>query len=133
MEKIGAYLNKNGIKPSFQRFKIYEYLYSNMNHPTVDNIYMALAPSMPTLSKTTVYNTLKLFISKGIVKTINIEDNEVRYDSGTMIHGHFKCLECGKLFDFPIDNNDHLQAALTDFQITEFHYNLKGYCKVCRH
>ena len=37
-----------------------EYLMAHRTHPTVDEIYLALSPSIPTLSKTTVYNTLKL-------------------------------------------------------------------------
>ncbi len=50
-----------GIKPSYQRIKIYEYIFNNNIHPTVDNIYKKLLKEIPTLSKTTVYNTLKLF------------------------------------------------------------------------
>ena len=44
-----------------QRIAIMEYLMDNPIHPSADDIYTALSPSMPTLSKTTVYNTLKLF------------------------------------------------------------------------
>jgi Fur family transcriptional regulator, peroxide stress response regulator len=131
MDKIGVYLIKHEIKPSLQRLKIYEFLYNNKNHPTVDNIYMALSPEMPTLSKTTVYNTLKLFISKGIVRCIHIEDNEVRYDADTIPHGHFKCIGCGGLFDFPFDHQLQLQTNLKGFKITEEHFYLKGYCKLC--
>ena len=43
-----------------QRIAIMEYLMEHPIHPSADDIYTALSPSMPTLSKTTVYNTLKL-------------------------------------------------------------------------
>lgn len=131
MEKIKEYLSKHGIKPSEQRLLIYDYLYKHHNHPTADNIYMALAPTIKTLSKTTVYNTLKLFISKGVATIVNIEDNEVRYDADTSIHGHFKCKNCGGLFDFTVVNEIQTKG-LDDFQIDEYHLNLKGYCKVCK-
>ena len=42
-----------------QRIAIMEYLMEHRTHPSADEIYTALSPSMPTLSKTTVYNTLK--------------------------------------------------------------------------
>ena len=52
-------LQSHSIKPSVQRIAIMQYLMDHHTHPTVDEIYTALAPGMPTLSKTTVYNTLK--------------------------------------------------------------------------
>lgn len=132
MEKVAEYLSQHGIKPSLQRIKIYEYLYSNHNHPTVDMIYNDLAPKIPTLSRTTVYNTLKLFVSQGVAFVVNIEDNEVRYDADTSIHGHFKCKGCGQVFDFMVDADKMHFAGLDQFQITEHHVYLKGLCKVCK-
>ena len=131
MEKIKDYLEKHGIKPSVQRLSIYNYLYKNRNHPTVDTIYMALAPEIDTLSKTTVYNTLKLFVAKGVAIVVTIEDNEVRYDADTSVHGHFKCKNCGDLFDFAVVN-EMQSKGLEGFLVDEYHLNLKGYCKVCK-
>ena len=56
IENVGEYLKKNGIKPSVQRMKIFQYLLDHHTHPTVDDIFQNLSPEMPTLSKTTVYN-----------------------------------------------------------------------------
>ena len=53
----------HNIKPSVQRIAIMQYLMEYPVHPSADDIYTALSPSMPTLSKTTVYNTLKNKIS----------------------------------------------------------------------
>ena len=78
IEDVGEFLKENGIKPSYQRIKIYEYLVKYYNHPTVDMIYRELVPKIPTLSKTTVYNTLNLFIEKKITAIIVIDENETR-------------------------------------------------------
>lgn len=43
----------------------YGYLLKNHTHPTVDEVYVALCKVIPTLSKTTVYNTLRLFSEHG--------------------------------------------------------------------
>ncbi len=51
IENIGDFLKSNNIKPSYQRIKIYEYLMGTTAHPTVDTIYRALLPEIPTLSK----------------------------------------------------------------------------------
>ena len=129
MDAFKDYLNNKGIRPSSQRLLIYDYLYKNHNHPTVENIYAALTPLMPNLSKTTVYNTLNLFVEKGIALVVNIDEHEARYDADTSVHGHFKCIACGNFFDVQLDQPQI--KNLEGFKVDSFHINLKGYCKVC--
>jgi Fe2+ or Zn2+ uptake regulation protein len=124
-------LENHGIKPSYQRIKIYEYLVSKRNHPTVDMIYRELSPQIPTLSKTTVYNTLKLFYSVDVVQKVMIEENEVRFDANTGIHGHFKCLSCGRVYDFPIEKQFTNYGLPDGFSIKEEHVYCTGYCASC--
>lgn len=129
INEIDDYLKSNGIKPSYQRKRILEYLIKNRNHPTVDMIYQELVNEIPTLSKTTVYNTLKLFIEKKIVSLISIEDNETRYDADTTFHGHFKCRKCNEVYD--IKSEMPVLEELDDFKVEEYHLYLKGVCKKC--
>lgn len=130
-EEIGEHLKQCGVKPSYQRMRIFEYLVNNRVHPTVDIIYKSLLPEIPTLSKTTVYNTLNLFIEKKLVNTIVIEENEVRYDIDTTLHGHFKCDVCNAIYDFTVDPSYLEQDYLRSFNISEQHIYLKGACKSC--
>lgn len=128
---IGEYLKKHSIKPSYQRIKIFEYLINEKNHPTVDMIYKALSPTIPTLSKTTVYNTLNLFVENNITNIIVIEENETRYDYVVGVHGHFKCEKCGKIYDIAIDKEVIKNEEFGLFEIKEQHYYFKGICKYC--
>ena len=130
--KVDIYLSEHGIKPSYQRIKVFDYLIKNKNHPTVDNIHKELIGEIPTLSKTTVYNTLKLFHEKGIVLIINIEDNETRFDADLSNHGHFKCKKCGEIYDFDLNENNLNLPSLNDYSIDEQHIYLKGICPKCR-
>ncbi len=65
-------LKEHSIAPSLQRIKILEFLEKNRTHPTADMIYQALVDEMPTLSKTTVYNTLKAFAEKGVIVELSL-------------------------------------------------------------
>jgi Fe2+ or Zn2+ uptake regulation protein len=130
INEIEKRLKNNNVKPSYQRIKILEYLLKNKNHPTVDTIYQELVSEIPTLSKTTVYNTLKLFIEKKLVILINIEDNETRYDADTSFHGHFKCKKCNEVYDIKIDMP--ILRKLDDFEVDEYHLYLKGICRKCK-
>ena len=58
-------LLEHNIKPSMQRIAIMEYLMNHPIHPSADDIYTALSPSMPTLSKTTVYNNFEIVFGTG--------------------------------------------------------------------
>ncbi len=131
IQDIGRELTEFDIKPSYQRIKIYEYLLKHNIHPTVDMIYKKLSNEIPTLSKTTVYNTLKLFEEHHIIRNVNIEENEIRYDAQTHIHGHFKCEKCGKVYDFDYNYNDLKYKGLENFILNQTDIMIKGTCKSC--
>ncbi len=137
MEHIDNLLLEKGIRPSFQRKMILEALLSKKWHPTVDDVFSALSKEHPTLSRTTVYNTLKLFSKLGLTKVVRIENDELRYDTDTREHSHFKCLHCGKIFDVFSPNVHFLSrticASLPDgFLVKEVRTGIWGTCAVCR-
>ena len=129
--ETSIYLNEHGIKPSYQRLRIMDFLINNKIHPTVDIIYKELVKDIPTLSKTTVYNTLNLFIEKNVIHSVNIENNEVRYDADTSFHGHFKCEKCNEIYDFSVGEDDLNFEQIEDSEIKQTHIYLKGICKNC--
>ena len=130
--QIKEYFNSKNMKPSYPRIKIFEYLINNLTHPTVDEIYLSLVNEIPTLSKTTVYNTLKLFVDHNLATLVSIEDIETRYDVAVHNHGHFKCNNCGNIYDFAVDI-DHIHVDdLNGFLIHEKQINLKGICRNCQ-
>ena len=59
MKKTEAYnrLVEKGIRPSVQRLAILDYLIKHPTHPNIEDVYKALENKVPTLSRTTVYNT----------------------------------------------------------------------------
>ena len=124
-------LKKKGIRPSHQRLKILEYFHMHNNHPTVEEIYKELKPTMPTLTKATIYNTLKIYVEEQLVNEVHIEDNEVRYDLYAKSHGHFKCLQCGRIFDFQIEIEKVLTGGLDEFQVETKNVYFKGICPRC--
>ena len=137
MEKVQEYLMSKGIRPSPQRIAIMDYLLDNCNHPTVEAVYDALHTSMPTLSKTTVYNTLKLFEKKQAVQILNIDERNVRLDATMEPHAHFQCMRCGKIFDVPVKNGGKMVELLgmnemTGFEVQQTQIYYKGLCSHCQ-
>jgi len=101
-EVLNRKMKEKGIRSSYQRLRILEYLNSVESHPTVDEIYHALMADIPSLSKATIYNTLHTFVDAGLVRTLSIEYAELRYDYEIENHGHFQCQGCGSIYNFKI-------------------------------
>lgn len=131
VESIKNHLGEHGVKASLPRVKIYDYLQQNKTHPTVDEIFHSLSDELITLSKTTVYNTLDLFVKHSLVTQVLIEDNETRYDANTSNHGHFKCLKCQRVYDFEFDLSKANISELSAFEIKDYHTYIRGICDQC--
>ncbi len=131
-KKIKEMLEENGVRPSIQRMSVLKYLLEKRNHPSVDLIYRDLSEEFPTLSRTTVYNTLNALQEKGLVSSITISETEVRYDYKIEPHAHFKCLSCGKIYDVEIDSELLKIKSVKGHKVTETQFFMKGICKFCK-
>jgi len=128
---IKDHLLAKGIRPSVHRLVILEYLMSRRNHPTADMIYKDISKDIPTLSKTTIYNTLRTFHEKGVVQSLTIDENEVRFDATLSPHAHFKCISCGMVTDvsaeIPVIQNNIIDGN----RIVETQVYYRGLCCNC--
>ncbi len=131
LHEISQELSDKGVKPSFQRVKIFEYMRGHFAHPTAEDIFGALQPSIPTLARTTVYNTLNILEEHGLIRSITIEDKEVRYDVLLDDHGHFKCEVCGTIYDFAVELSAVEAPEMAGFFIKDKNVYFKGICKKC--
>ena len=130
---VYEYLLSFNIKPSVQRIAIMDYLLKHKTHPCIDEIYMALCKEIPTLSKTTVYNTLKLFVEHGAAKMLTIDEHNACFDSELNQHAHFQCKCCGKIYDMPMLERPEelLRLVHKGFDVEEVHCYYKGICPDC--
>ncbi|MBN2627124.1 MAG: transcriptional repressor [Spirochaetales bacterium] len=130
MKEAQVLLEGKGIRPTQQRLAVLAYLLSHKIHPTVDTIYSSLQPQMPTLSKTTLYNTLKLLSSSGLALALTIDGDEIRFDGDTSDHGHCKCRLCGQVYDFEL-RGDYPVELPPGFRQESTHLYVWGTCSDC--
>lgn len=124
-------LAKAGIRPSYHRLCVLEYLHTHINHPTAEEIYGVLFQQIPTLSRMTIYNTLHCFEHAGLVNVITIDGNDQRYDIQLHPHGHFKCDRCGSITNFTIDVDAFASDELHDYKIRSRNVFFNGLCPNC--
>jgi Fe2+ or Zn2+ uptake regulation protein len=131
IEFLSSQLKSKGIRPSYQRIKVLEYMHRKGGHPTVDDIYRALLPDIPSLSKVTIYNTLRILVEAGLVRVVDIDDSEKRYDITINNHGHFQCEACGTIYNFQVNIDQVPIEGLSRFEITQKNVYFKGLCPNC--
>lgn len=122
-----------GLRPSAQRLAIMTYLISHPIHPTVEDVYQGVVTEIPSLSRTTVYNTLRLFAECHAAQMITIDDHRVCYDGDIRPHVHFFCKQCGRVYDLmdvkaPVYRKSFIVGG---HLVDELQLYYKGICKEC--
>ena len=132
MKDLELFLRKKNIRPSYLRLKVLEYFFKHHNHPSVNMIYEELVDKIPTLSKTSVYNTLGLFVEHSIIEILGLTDNEQRYDLyRTKTHAHFYCEECNKITDINFDIDDVIADVFQNYEVQSQSLQFRGICDTC--
>ena len=128
-KSITSKLREAGIRPSTVRIHVLKYLQEQRNHPSADIIYTALLEDLPGLSRASIYNTLAILEKRGLINSLSIKPLESRYDSAVDNHGHIKCENCGKIFDFELPNLKF--KGIEKFKISKQEITLWGICPKC--
>lgn len=102
-EEIARLLENRGVLPTPQRLDIAEHVLSRPQHLSADQILAAARAAGSGVSKATVYNTLKLFCERGLVRTVEVDPARQYYDSTCEPHHHFYNVDTGELTDIPVD------------------------------
>ena len=101
---ILAKFETHGILPTPQRIEVAEILLRKPQHLSADQIIEKLRGLGSKVSKATVYNSLKLFGERGLIKDCLVDPERRFYDSTTTPHHHFYNADTGELSDIPEDS-----------------------------
>jgi Fe2+ or Zn2+ uptake regulation protein len=92
-------LRARGVKVTGPRLAILGLLERNRTHPSAEAVFAALRPEHPSLSLSTVYKTLDVFIRAGLCRHVTGEGVPLRVDGTLFPHDHASCRTCGAIFD----------------------------------
>ena len=94
-------LRTHGIQPTAQRLAVARFVLDADSHPTADEVWERVRQRSPTLSRATVYNTLNLFVEKGLLRTQAVLEGALVFDPRIARHHHFIDEETGEIHDVP--------------------------------
>jgi len=104
--QIGQVLKNHTIRPTSQRIDIARVLLAKPQHLSADQVFSMVNIKNELVSKATVYNTLNLFVDKGLINQVVVDSRYIFYDSNTESHHHFYNEDTGLLQD--IDDEEML-------------------------
>lgn len=96
-------LKSAGVTPTAQRVEIAQILFARPQHLSAEQILKMVNESSSLASKATVYNTLGLFATKGLVNEVIVDPSKVFYDSNVAKHFHFYNTDTNELIDIPLE------------------------------
>ncbi|MBX3189760.1 MAG: transcriptional repressor [Labilithrix sp.] len=94
-------LRQHGVAPSAQRLAVAEFVLLTDAHPSADQVFASVKRAFPMLSRATVYNTLNLFVEKGLLRQLVLAEGRVVFDPMTVAHHHFVDEQSGAIRDIP--------------------------------
>lgn len=122
-----------GMNVTPQRMVIYRALLEAHDHPSPEQLFARVKPSLPQMSLATIYKTLDTLVSLGLAAEVAATGDAKRYDGNMNQHHHLVCTQCGRVEDFE-------SAALAKVPLPKSvegfdpHYlsiHIHGRCKSC--
>ena len=120
-------LRQRGIQPSAQRAAVAAYVLDTREHPSADQVWARVRKTLPLLSRATVYNTLNLFVRKGLLRQLVLAEGKVVFDPNVQAHHHFIDEATGSIHDVPWKALQVRKVqSLPGFEVREYQVVLRG-------
>ncbi len=135
-ERLEVWLKANGLRLTKQRRLIAEAFFDGGGHSNAEEIYERVRKASPGIGQATVYRTLKLLESSGMVSSSRFGTATTHFEpAGAGHHDHVICTRCGRIVEFFDEEIEALQdkvAARLGFALEDHKMELYGVPLVCQ-
>jgi Fur family transcriptional regulator, iron response regulator len=130
MMPVETTLRGKGIQPSAQRVAVASYVLHTHEHPSAELVFKRVRAQFPWISRATVYNTLNLFVEKGLLQRLTIAEDSVVFDPILETHHHFIDEETGSIHDVPWERVQVCNIeSLHDYEVKHYQVVMRGKLK----
>jgi len=131
-----AVLKEAGLRVTPQRLAVCQALAGNKSHPTAQALFEQLRPDFPSLSRATIYNTLKTLAGAGLIQELgDASDGAIHYDADPSPHVNLVCTRCHRIEDFldaPLGAVARRVADGSGYELRGARVVYYGLCPKCR-
>lgn len=125
---------KHGLAATHQRQVVYEAVVASHGHHSPEQIYAAVRKRIPSISLATVYNNLRLFVERGLLREVSPHASTLLVDGNLKPHHHLVCSRCKSVQDIEENFIDfkRLSPHVPDgFDLTQPVVEVFGLCRRC--
>lgn len=132
--KFAEFLKKKGLRMTPQRQAILDLLLVSEHHVSQEEIYAKLKAR--GIGKVTVFRTLKMLETSGLVDSVASPGGKRRYEleTGRPHHDHLICVECGRIIEIRWAEVEKIQERACKkigFRPLYHRHEIFGRCKAC--
>jgi Fur family ferric uptake transcriptional regulator len=134
VEGVLDIVRKQGGRITSSRRLLLRALFDSKGHHTAEDLAAEVQKQAPDIHLSTIYRNLDELERLGVVVHAHLGHGPATYHLAASAHGHFVCVECGKMIEAP----DALFSGLaTDaktrfgFTIDPHHFAMLGRCADC--
>ena len=137
-ERLDTFIELKGLRRTQQRDRIAEEVFSKNDHFTAEELFERVRRNNTGISRATVYRTLSLLGEAGLLKEIDLGEQETTYDPNfhdKPSHNHLVCKDCGKVLEFEdsgIDTLNDCVARRLGFRPLEHSLKIEASCEQLR-
>ncbi|HLF13707.1 MAG TPA: transcriptional repressor [Bacteroidota bacterium] len=133
---LKKFLLEKKLRPTRERLLLLDEIMKMTGHFDADQVYASLSRKSLKASRATVYNTLDLLVSCGLISKYRFGESHSRYEKafGRPRHDHMICLECGDIFEFVTTKLEAIQKEVCEekkFQPHNSTLQIFGICSRC--
>ena len=125
-----------GYRVTRQRALVLDAVCAGQGHTTLSEVSGRVMREDRTISRSTVYRALHMFVDAGVVVLADTGDAEPYYEiAHEAPHHHLRCRQCGWEQEIAADDLSGVEVAVRDrygFQINTDHLVLFGLCHSCQ-
>ena len=134
MDKRPATENRQASRMTHQRRVVLEHVKSSTNHPTAEQVYLAVRRRCRHVSLATVYRNLEVLSEQGLIQKLEFAEGPRRFDGGPPDHYHVRCLKCGRVCDVSVEMSEDFEEKCKcsgGCQILDYRLEFIGLCPAC--
>jgi Fur family ferric uptake transcriptional regulator len=136
--------SSEGLRLTLPRQAIMDILNKSNKHLSAEDIYFTVHKKYPGIGLTTIYRTLDLLLTMGVLYKFDFGDGKARYELISKMgehHHHLICKRCGKIIDYDefleeekglVKKIENTLSKKHRFKIDSHQLHFYGLCSNCQ-
>ena len=135
---VPKFLKSKNSRITSQKKEISELIFKTKDHFEVEDFIGMVRKKNKTISRATLYRTIKQLLDAGLIQKIITREGKIFYEqsSSQKQHAHIICNQCGELYELKNKEMGKLiksHCEKIDFKQEYESIHIYGLCKSCKH